>query len=357
MLSQGTRTASPYRRLKLVMDYWSALWFWPIRESERLPSRQDFLNEVSLVLTGSVYHPEVGTQVRSLFGDDYADAEHAADIAQRITDEVGMLDLEKLFEQFPRLRFVDELARRRRFHHWELTFADLFYGAGRDGKARGGFDLVLGNPPWIKVEWEERGVLGERNPAFALRKLPASELSKQRAAAFERHRGATGCVDCGGRGGGGDAGVSERWAELPAPQGATDEPLQVLSPAGLDDCRKWKGHVGLPSSRRRCTTIQKVQSHSGQGAISAAPQDAFPVRRTSKMPLRGCAPTGQDLQRERVRASRGTRLRVYGIWRTSSLPATVDACIQPFDGSGVPVWRDQGRPQSDGASSRPHGTV
>ena len=189
VLSQGTRTASPYRRLKLVMDYWCALWFWPIRESERLPSRQDFLNEVSLMLTGSVYHPEVGTQVRSLFGDDYADAEHAADIAQRITDEVGMLDLEKLFEQFPRLRFVDELARRRRFHHWELAFADLFYGAGRDGKARGGFDLVLGNPPWIKVEWEERGVLGERNPAFALRKLPASELSKQRAAAFERHEG------------------------------------------------------------------------------------------------------------------------------------------------------------------------
>ena len=189
VLSQGTRTASPYRRLKLVMDYWCALWFWPIRESERLPSQQDFLNEVSLVLTGSVYHPEVGTQVRSLFGDDYADAEHAADIAQRITDEVGMLDLEKLFEQFPRLRFVDELARRRRFHHWELTFADLFYGAGRDGKARGGFDLVLGNPPWIKVEWEERGVLGERNPVFALRKLPASELSKQRAAAFGRHEG------------------------------------------------------------------------------------------------------------------------------------------------------------------------
>ena len=189
VLSQGTRTASPYRRLKLVMDYWCALWFWPIRESARLPSRQDFLNEVSLVLTGSVYHPEVGTQVRSLFGDDYADAEHAADIAQRITDEVGMLDLEKLFEQFPRLRFVDELARRRRFHHWELAFADLFYGAGRDGKARGGFDLVLGNPPWIKVEWEERGVLGERNPAFALRKLPASELSKQRAAVFARHAG------------------------------------------------------------------------------------------------------------------------------------------------------------------------
>ena len=34
VLSEGTRTASPYRRLKLVMDYWCALWFWPIRESD-----------------------------------------------------------------------------------------------------------------------------------------------------------------------------------------------------------------------------------------------------------------------------------------------------------------------------------
>ena len=146
VLSEGTRTTSPYRRLKLVMDYWCALWFWPIRESELLPTRQDFLNEVSLVLTGSVYQPGVGTQVRSLFGDDYADADHARDIAQRITAQFGMLDLETLFEKFPRLRFVDELASCRRFHHWELAFADQFYGTGPDGKARGGFDPGAGEP-------------------------------------------------------------------------------------------------------------------------------------------------------------------------------------------------------------------
>ena len=189
VLSQGTRTASPYRRLKLVMDYWCALWFWPIRESDRLPTRQDFLNEVSLVLTGSVYQPGVGIQVRSLFGDDYADAKHAAEIAQQITRRFGMLDLEKLFEELPRLRFVDELARRHRFHHWELAFADLFYGVGPDGKARGGFDLVLGNPPWIKVAWEERGVLGEWHPVFSIRDLPAAELSKMRPDAFRQYPG------------------------------------------------------------------------------------------------------------------------------------------------------------------------
>ena len=33
IFSDDTRTASPYRRLKLVMDYWCALWFWPIRDA------------------------------------------------------------------------------------------------------------------------------------------------------------------------------------------------------------------------------------------------------------------------------------------------------------------------------------
>ncbi len=185
VFSADTRTASPYRRLKLVMDYWCALWFWPIRGAGRLPDRDEFLNEISLVLTGSVYQPGVGpNQTADLFGEEYA--EHADDIAKRIANEIGMLDLDKLFEQFPRLRFVDQLAERHRFHHWELAFADLFYGERADGSVRKGFDLVLGNPPWIKVEWEEAGVLGDHEPRLALRKLSAKQLTDLRAAAFKR---------------------------------------------------------------------------------------------------------------------------------------------------------------------------
>ena len=62
IFSDDTRTASPYRRLKLVMDYWCALWFWPIRDADRLPDRDEFLNEITLVLTGSVFQPGVGPQ-------------------------------------------------------------------------------------------------------------------------------------------------------------------------------------------------------------------------------------------------------------------------------------------------------
>ena len=34
MLSEQVKNASPYRRLKLVMDYWCALWFWPLSEAD-----------------------------------------------------------------------------------------------------------------------------------------------------------------------------------------------------------------------------------------------------------------------------------------------------------------------------------
>ena len=188
VFSEGTRTVSPYRRLKLVMDYWCALWFWPIGEATRLPTRDEFLNEVSLVLKGSVFQPGFGpNQTKDLFGEEYA--EHAEEIAQRITDEIGMLDLDRLFEQFPRLAFVDEMANRRHFHHWELAFADVFYAKRGDGRTRDGFDLVLGNPPWIKVEWKEAGVLGDFDPSLALRKHSAVELTRQRDEAFKQRDG------------------------------------------------------------------------------------------------------------------------------------------------------------------------
>ncbi|MCY4014386.1 MAG: hypothetical protein OXG82_16910 [Gammaproteobacteria bacterium] len=183
--SKESRTASPYRRLKLVMDYWCSLWLWPVRDADKLPTRDEFLNEVSLVLNGSVFQPGVGpSQTEDLFGKEYA--EHSEEIARRITNEVGMLDLDKLFEQLPRLRFVDELADARHFHHWELAFADIFFGTRRNGSPRTGFDLVLGNPPWIRVEWKEAGVLGDFDPSLVIHKHSAAEMTGMRDGAFNR---------------------------------------------------------------------------------------------------------------------------------------------------------------------------
>jgi hypothetical protein len=98
----------------------------------------------------------------------------------QITDTKGRLHIERLFQHFPRLRLAHDLSERHRFFHWELVLADIFENCG-------GFDLILGNPPWIKVEWEESGVLGDANPLFSLRKFSATQLTQERAEAFERY--------------------------------------------------------------------------------------------------------------------------------------------------------------------------
>ncbi len=174
-------TASPYRRLKLVMDYWCALWFWPVSRAADLPSRDEFLTEISLVLTGDVRPPGRQPSQSDLFGEEYA--EHAGDMAAEILDEVGMLDLDQLFKVFPRLKLVNELASRHRFHHWELVFADVFYGHRANGEVRGGFDLVVGNPPWVKVEWEEKAVLGEFDPLVAVQTIRPRDATRRVEAA------------------------------------------------------------------------------------------------------------------------------------------------------------------------------
>ena len=182
------QTASPYRRLKLAMDYWCALWFWPLEAPVDPPKRDDFMNEVSLVLTGDVRPADTApSQLEFLFGEEYS--EHADELAKRITTETGLLNIERLFELFPRLKFVNDLATDRRFLHWDLLFSDIFYGRRSDGRERGGFDLVVGNPPWIKVEWDEGGVIGDFEPLVELRKLTATELRGERVYAIANRPG------------------------------------------------------------------------------------------------------------------------------------------------------------------------
>ncbi len=82
-------------------------------------------------------------------------------------------ELENLVDSSERLKVVRALAIRYRFLHWELEFADLF-------NKNGGFDLVIGNPPWIKLEWQETGVLGDHEPAFVVKKISASDAAKLR---------------------------------------------------------------------------------------------------------------------------------------------------------------------------------
>ena len=86
----------------------------------------------------------------------------------------SVVDIPRLRRENPRLDLVARIAEQNKFMHWELEFADLF-------AERGGFDLVIGNPPWIKITWNEQSVLVDSQPMFAVKKLSAAETTKYRA--------------------------------------------------------------------------------------------------------------------------------------------------------------------------------
>jgi hypothetical protein len=164
---------SAYRRLKLVMDYWCALWFWPIGSAADLPDRDEWLMDLENLLLGDTIQTERPGQSLNLFGEQNPEE------GKRFVSQYGVVNLHTLFTAFPRLKQADAIARKRKFFHWELVFADIFC-------ERGGFDLILGNPPWLKVEWSSGDVLGDYEPRFVIRKMSAPQLAKLRDETFER---------------------------------------------------------------------------------------------------------------------------------------------------------------------------
>ncbi len=64
-------------------------------------------------------------------------------------------------DRFPWLREVRDVAEEQGFLHWELEFAIVFARGG-------GFDLQVGNPPWVRPRWNESAVLAEHEPWFEL---------------------------------------------------------------------------------------------------------------------------------------------------------------------------------------------
>ncbi|ANI18302.1 type II restriction endonuclease subunit M [Pseudomonas citronellolis] len=173
MLSEAQKNASPYRRLKLVMDYWCALWFWPLDKADDLPSREEWWFVLETVLLGNA-SLAASSGGSDLFPETVPQS--TLDFTPE-RDRYGHVDIAALVDTLPQLQVAQQVAAQQRFLHWELEFADIF-------RQRGGFDVVLGNPPWIKVEWNEQSLLSDFDPRFAIRKLSAKQTADQREAVF-----------------------------------------------------------------------------------------------------------------------------------------------------------------------------
>jgi hypothetical protein len=59
-------------------------------------------------------------------------------------------------------KYMEELALKHRFFHWHLEFPEVFTDEGG-----GGFDCMLGNPPWEQIELAEKEFFAERDPEIA----------------------------------------------------------------------------------------------------------------------------------------------------------------------------------------------
>jgi len=164
------RPYTAYRRLKLIMDYWCALWFWPIEQSKLLPTRDVFLLDIEMILKGTITGKSTGNLMLGLDPSESLSEEHRI-----FVERFGRVNVDDLCrdEKVPRYGVADGVARSVRFHHWELRFAEVFAD-------NGGFDLILGNPPWVKIEWNEGGILSDFQPLLALRDMSASDIAKER---------------------------------------------------------------------------------------------------------------------------------------------------------------------------------
>ena len=102
--------------------------------------------------------------------------------ALEMVNVYGIVDVDAFCANSRRLQLVREIARQQRFFHWELAFADIF--AEGDG-----FDLIVGNPPWIRVEWDQGGVMGDADPICELRGYSAPQMNSLREELFTQRPG------------------------------------------------------------------------------------------------------------------------------------------------------------------------
>ncbi len=194
-----SRTNAPYFKLKMVMDYWCALWYWDLRHAASLPSRQEWYDDLVNILDidldgemglgdggrgrlgegetvqGDLFTPSPSPQVtpshpgQSQGLTAYRSQQEQSQAAEAILQYTDRRDSQLFPTQ--RRRLVEQYARQYRFFHYQLEFIEVF-------RERGGFDVIVGNPPWVKLEFEEKGIVAERQPEVLVRKTSAPQVRK-----------------------------------------------------------------------------------------------------------------------------------------------------------------------------------
>jgi hypothetical protein len=117
-----------YNQLRMLLDMWCSLWFWPHDRLQDLPRILDLLLMMEWCVETKLGY--------------------------------GKKSKEESFVKagLPILKLIHEIALDHKFFHWDLEYAEVF--------AAGGFDLVLGNPPWAPIRWEDEDFFEEVRPGM-----------------------------------------------------------------------------------------------------------------------------------------------------------------------------------------------
>ena len=154
-----------YQRLRRVMDAWAALWFWPLTDTDDTPppTLDQWIAACQLLLGRE---PEARKANRGMTplgeGSNWEDLNAAEGLN---LDFAGAADVEQVLKSNPWLGGCEKVAKQQGFFHWELDFATVF--------AHGGFNLQLGNPPWVRPQTDMDALLAEGDPWWQLALKPS----------------------------------------------------------------------------------------------------------------------------------------------------------------------------------------
>ncbi len=116
-----------YDKLKSCGDLWCSLFFLTADDIEIFPdTHEDLCNIFTMILDGDNINKKLTTIINKKYENE-------------------------------------------RFFHWELEYPEII--------ASGGFDLILGNPPWVAVEWKEGSFISDTAPIPSILGLDSKNTS------------------------------------------------------------------------------------------------------------------------------------------------------------------------------------
>ncbi|APF40835.1 DNA methyltransferase [Neomicrococcus aestuarii] len=177
-----------FQRLKRAMNAWNALWYWPLTEEyTEPPTIPEWIAGLESLLGYAGVQGELKStsQKKKLTSAEKAmpmrgQMSFAGDGSWQDLNEFEEYELafasaaspERLAEAHPWLLVCDRIAEEQGFFHWELEFASIF--------GRGGFDLQVGNPPWVRPRSDEAALLAEHDAWWQLVEKPSQAVIKKR---------------------------------------------------------------------------------------------------------------------------------------------------------------------------------